>query len=307
VPHESSNSSNKREEPELARDSGPSLNGQLAELAARQHGVVTRAQIPLAGGTIAHRVKAGHLHRVHRGVYAVGHARLSEKGAWMAAVLAAGEGAALAGESAARLWKSWRRAEREIHVVVEGNRRQQTGFRLHTTTRLDPRDVTVHDGIPVTTMARTLVDLAATLTEQQLTNVIHEAAFRNRFNARATRAAMTRAGGRKRSVLERAIRAHETGSAGTRSDLEDRFLLLIASLPVPQVNVEVLPGIEVDFAWPGLVVELDGPGHERARTKAQDRIRDAALQAADIEPLRITHLDDPKRLLSAIRARVGLP
>jgi predicted transcriptional regulator of viral defense system len=121
----------------------------LAELAARQHGVVTTRQLGLTNASITYRVRAGTLHRVHRGVYAVGHKRLSEKGMYMAAVLAAG----LSGLSAAALWKAWRRPVREIHVIAPKQRRPQQGFRLHSTRHLDARDVTELDGIPVTTLA----------------------------------------------------------------------------------------------------------------------------------------------------------
>jgi predicted transcriptional regulator of viral defense system len=139
-------------ESEATPDLDPSLNAQLAELAARQHGVVTAKQLDMTSGAITKRVRAGTLHRVHRGVYAVGHSRLSEKGMYMAAVLAAGKGAALSGLGAAALWKAWRRPVREIHVIAPRGRQRQSGSRLHTTRRLDKRDVTELDGIPVTTL-----------------------------------------------------------------------------------------------------------------------------------------------------------
>jgi hypothetical protein len=176
----------------------------------------------------------------------------------MAAVLAAGKGAALSGLSAAALWKAWRRPVREIHVLAPRSRAPQQGFRLHTTRHLDPRDVTTLDGISVTTMARTLVDLTDVLTAHQLANVIHEAAYHELFDRLATREAMARANGRPH--LNRLEQALEANGAGTRSALEDRFLSLIADLPQPTVNTRIA-GIEVDFAWPGRVVELDGPAH----------------------------------------------
>jgi hypothetical protein len=118
---------------------------QLAEVAARQHGVLTTAQLGLTGAGIAKRVSTGTLHRIHRGVYALGHPRLSKEGRWMAAILAAGDGAALAGLSAAALWQIWRRRTDTIDVIAPGNRRPQAGFRLHTcpastraTSRLTP-------------------------------------------------------------------------------------------------------------------------------------------------------------------------
>lgn len=113
----------------------------------------------------------------------------------MAAVLAAGEGAALSHLAAAVHWNIWRRRTNGIDVLVPGNRRGRSGFRVHRVRRLDPRDTTTYQGIPVTTPARTLVDLASTLTAEQLANVIHEAAFRNRFDEPATREAMARANG----------------------------------------------------------------------------------------------------------------
>jgi hypothetical protein len=186
----------------------------------------------------------------------------------MAAVLAAGEGAALSHLRAALLWQIWRRrAPGPIDVVTSRRKRGQRGVNIHFCRHLDPRDVTTHRGIPVTTVPRTLIDLTDSLTAHQLANVIHEAAFRKRFDASATRAAMARANGRHNlHVLDAALNAHAAGSAGTRSDLEDVFLALTrsAGLPDPLVNVGVQARgrrIEVDFHWPELklCVEVDGP------------------------------------------------
>ena len=221
---------------------------------------------------------------MHRGVYAVGHARLSEKGAFNAAVLAAGKGAALCGLSAAVFWQAWRRKVPEIHVLVPRDHRPHPGFVVHTTRHIHPSDITEHDGIPVTTMSRTLVDLTDTLTAHQLANLIHEAAFRNRFNRHATLAAMTRANGRRN--LARLATALRTEGAGTRSELEDRFLELIADLPQPKVNT-MIAGLEVDLAYDGLVIEIDGPGHNRPRTRREDEARDATLRRAGYEVIRI--------------------
>ncbi len=264
---------------------------------------MTTKQLGLTSSSITYRVRTGTLHRVHRGVYAVGHKHLSEKGRYMAAVLAAGKGAAVSGLSAAALWKAWRRPVREIHVIAPKQRRPTQEFRLHSTRHLDPRDVTTLDGISVTTMARTLVDLTDVLTAHQLANVIHEAAFHELFDREATREAITRANGRPH--LDRLEQALEANGAGTRSGLEDRFLAFVrqAGLAEPVINARIA-GLEVDFAWDHLVVELDGPAHQRPRTQKEDRERDAILTSAGYKTLRITRddLDRPEALLR----RLGL-
>ncbi len=204
----------------------------------------------------------------------------------MAAVLAAGEGAALAGLSAAALWRISRWTPDEIHVLAPGRHRRQRDIRVQQCRTLDRRDVTRHAGIPVTTVARTLVDLTDTLTPHQLANVIHEAAYRKRFHESATRTAMARANGRRRlKRLEDALALNASGSAGTRSANEDRFLELFGATN-PDVNVTA-EGIEVDFRWPGLIVEVDGHGHDRPRTTSEDDDRDQRLKAAGYSVLRL--------------------
>jgi very-short-patch-repair endonuclease len=210
----------------------------------------------------------------------------------MAAVLAAGEGAALSHLSAAVHLKVWRRTVDGIDVTAL-QRRQVKGVRVHTSRSLDPRDITIHNRIPVTTVARTLVDLAEVLTAEQLANVIHEASFRNRFSERATRAAMQRAPGRKLQPLEEDLAANAAGSAGTKSDLEDQFLAAVkaANLPDPVVNAAVQTRhrqIEVDFRWGDLCIEVDGPGHRRPRTRQEDQARDRALSEVGFRVVRVT-------------------
>ena len=178
------------------------------------------------------------------------------------------------------------------------------------------RDITTHDGVPVTTVPRTLVDLTDVLDARQLANVLHEAAFHRRFNMAATRAAMSRAAGRRNlGTLETALPAHEAGSAGTRSALEDRVLALIgpAGLPEPLSNMPVRAAgrrIEVDLHWPaqGLVVEIDGDGHTRPRTRREDAARDRALRAAGHAVVRFTggDVDDrPAAVLEGLRAALS--
>jgi very-short-patch-repair endonuclease len=175
-------------------------------------------------------------------------------------------------------------------VIVPGNHRPRRDFRLQTCRHLDKRDVTYEYGIRVTTVARTLVDLTDVLTAHQLANVIHEAAFRKRFDVASTRTAMARANGRPNLArLEEALALNARGSTGTRSELEDRFLAYVreAGLPEPEINVEV-EGIEVDALWQRRVVEIDGPAHQRPRTRAEDEQRDAKLRAAGYDVVRVT-------------------
>jgi predicted transcriptional regulator of viral defense system len=153
------------------------VDAAIAAIAARQHGVIARIQLLRLGlgrRAIAHRVEQGRLHVIHRGVYAVGHARLTIHGRWMAAVLASGEGSRLSYRSAGMLW-AVRRTERGLIEVTS----PRTGHPLPGVQRhraeLPADEVTVHDGIPVTTVARTLLDLATVLTPHQLARAVNEA------------------------------------------------------------------------------------------------------------------------------------
>jgi hypothetical protein len=270
----------------------PSIDEVIARIAVRQHGLVTRAQLIAAGldhKAIERRLAQGRLHRVRRGVYAVGHAALSREGQFLAAVLWAGAGAALARLAAAELCEVRRYRASLIDVVAPKRRTADTGVRLHRTRGLDPRDVTTHKGIPVTTIARTLVDLSDVLTAHELANVIHEAAYKGRFSEPATRDAMQRANGRHNlKTLHKALALNAAGSAGTKSRNEVAFLSMLKHLPEPLVNTH-LNGEEVDFHWPQakLAVEIDGPGHARPRTRQNDARKEAIWQAAGYEVVRI--------------------
>jgi very-short-patch-repair endonuclease len=237
-------------------------------------------------------------------VYAVGQPRLSRQGEWMAVILACGHDSYLASLNAAVHMNLWRRRVTGIHVLAPRNR-NLPGVRVRAYRSLDRRDVTLRDGIPVTTVPRTLVDLSDVLTAHQLANVIHEAAFRTLFDERAVRAAIDRANGRHNlHVVERALELNAAGSAGTKSELEDRFLVLTSKsgLPEPLVNTQV-QDLEVDFHWPQLrlIVEVDGPGHTRPRTKRDDEHRDARLRATGHTVLRISdhEIDQRSEIVAA--------
>jgi Protein of unknown function (DUF559) len=295
------------------------VDTRVAAIAGRQHGVIKRRQLLAAGLTdsaVCRRVERGLLHRVFIAVYAVGHPALSRESRWMAAALAGGQGAALSHLSAAGLLGIWRGpVPPDADVVAPRGPRSEPGLRIHRCRRLDGADVTVVDGIPVTTVPRTLIDLSDSLDAMQLANLIHEAAYRRCFDLRATRTAIERANGRRNlAVLARALEAHETGSAGTRSADEDELYALILStdLPVPLVNVPVHTAggpVEVDFHWPDLrlCVELDGPGHARPRTRRDDQARDLLLRAAGQRVLRIPYTDRrqrPQEVLDRLREAI---
>src|SRR4051794_39672713 len=168
----------------MRRKSQPDpVDALIGVLAARQHGVIGHPQLVALGlsrESIQRRVRAGHLHRIHQGVYAVGHKRLTQRGRWMAAILAGGEQAYLSHRSAAALWGLLPNRG-EIHITTERTLRPRDKIRFHTQSLLFD-EVTEHDGIPTTTVARTLLDLAATEPDQ-LERAFNEAEFRRLWDA----------------------------------------------------------------------------------------------------------------------------
>lgn len=245
-----------------------------AKIAVRQHGVVARRQLLGAGVSkrrVERMVSDGRLIWLHRGVYAVGHRAIGEKGRAMAAVLACGPGAVLAGRWAAALWGLVRWPRGNVEVIAP-NSRSRPGIKVRRSA-LNAREVTWHHGIPVTTAARTLRDL----------------------------------GDPPRLVAEAQVkRLIPTPAEGiTRSELERRFLRVVqeAGLPRPLTNHQV-EGFEVDAVWlqQRLVVELDGWEFHRTRAAFErDRERDAVLMLAGWRTMRITARGmDAERLRRAL-------
>jgi very-short-patch-repair endonuclease/predicted transcriptional regulator of viral defense system len=288
----------------------------LAEIAGRQHGLARTQDLRAAGispAAASRRRKRGLLHRVHLGVDAVGHTALSREARCLAAVFAAGEGSALDDRAAADLWRI-RRGRPAPITVVSPRRVRIKGVVVHHCNRLDPRDVTIRNGIPVTTVSRTIVDLAETETVERLTNMMYEAAYLGLLDLDELRAAAARVEGRHRLwVLDEAIEAHLMGSAGTKSDKEDLFHALSRGrFPKGIANVKVL-GHEVDAYWPEfkLIAEVDGPPHERPRAKRRDRRRDRELKAAGFTVLRFPTAEieqRPEDVAAAVQAAMnGIP
>lgn len=288
----------------------------LADLARRQWGVVTRAQLTELGVRdrgIANWVGSGRLQRLYRGIYAVGHDRLRLEGRWLAAVLACGPGAVLSHRDAAVLWDLRQSNSAYIDVTVpsRNGRKRHAGIRVHRSGRLPRDEVTVRNGIPVTTVARTLLDLADVLDRQALKRVITEAEYLNRLDMAALNAVVSANPGRRGATLLEAAggRLHRT-----RSELEQRFLAILERHRVEEPETGVwIKGYEVDFLWPRarLVVELDGlAAHTTRSTFNADRLRDRRLWRLGLRTMRLTSdaLDDEQAVLADLaQAGVKVP
>ena len=303
-------------DPALAKLAVASVDAAIAEVAEAQHGVAARAQLVELGvgaRAIEHRLAMGRLHRIHRGVYAVGHRTLSAKSRWMAAVLACGEGSALSYRSAGPLWGVRLSSRTAIEVTTRPGRRPRPGIELHYD-RLADDEVTVVDGIPVTTVARTLLDLACVLDRDRLERALNQAE-RLRLGDSVTLDQLLRRYPRRRGTATlRAILAEGRINGGiTRAELEDRFLEFVDrfSLPKPELNAPLSLGdrwIEADCLWRAqrLIVELDDRWtHETTASFESDRARDRAALAAGWRVMRVTARqlrEDPDRLAADLRS-----
>ncbi len=286
---------------------------EIAALVRRQHGVVSRAQLIALGlgeDAIDSRLASGRLHRLHRGVYASGHGIIPREGLWLAAVMTVGEGAVLSHRSAAELWGVRRkRGEDRPHVSVARRSNSPPGIRRHCMGfRTD--EVTARRRIPVTTLARTLLDIASEAPAEGLEGAIREAEFRHRFQLERLAALLERHPGRRgATTIKTCLRRLGLGRQGrTREELEVRFAALLArtGLPKPELNALLdLDGskIEADCLWRDqrLIVELDGGQAHRTRVAFEsDRERDRRLQVAGWKVIRITwrQLDNPSAVLT---------
>jgi very-short-patch-repair endonuclease len=282
--------------------------GAITVLAERQYGVIAVAQLyslGLSETQVATRVANGWLHRVHRGIYALGHRRLTSEARWMAAVLACGEGTLLSHQAAAELWKLRQRrqpGESPIDVIVPraSGRQRRPGIVVHRVTGLLPEEATSHCRIPVTSPARTILDLGSTLPRRQLERAMDEAE-RLKLCTEEELDVIIRAhfGRPGAGVLRALLHEHRAGSTATRSALEEGFLALCRKyrLPQPEVNVPLLDYV-VDFLWrdAALIVEVDGhASHGTRRAFQADRDRDGRLAVAGFAVLRFTWWDVMRR------------
>jgi very-short-patch-repair endonuclease len=249
-------------------------------------------QLGMSGQAIQHRLAKGRLHRIERGVYAVGRRELSQHGRWMAAVLGGGQGAVLSHTSAAVLWGLVKHSGRmEISVPVASGRRRP-GVTVHRRPHLPQSELTTYQRIPVTTPVRTLIDIARGLGPARLERAINEADRLDLVDPERLLAALDGYAGQPGVRPLRALLGKRTFRL-TDSELERRFLRIVAEagLPMPETGRR-LNGFKVDFFWPGLglVVETDGLRYHRTPAQqARDRVRDQAHLAAGLAPLRFTH------------------
>lgn len=282
------------------------MEQKLARIAGRAHGVVTRQQLLSAGVSakeIERRVAAEVLLVEHRGVYRVGHRASSTEARYMAAVLACGKGAALSGKAAGHLLGLLKGAAPPPEVTAPSERRVP-GIQ---TRQSRSAEATTWRGIPVTTVARTLVDLAAVLNEDELARACHEAGVRHHTTPGAVEAVLTRrpnvpGAAKLRRILRGDVRV-------TLSKLERRFLdrLRAARLPLPETN-RLAGGRRVDCRWPEwrLTVELDGYRYHGSRHAWElDRRREREARARGDEFRRYTSGDvfeAPRLMLRELRS-----
>lgn len=265
-------------------------------MAKEQHGVVARRQLldlGLSAQAIQHRVSKGRLHRIHSGVYAVGRPDLTRHGRWMAAVLAGGPHAVLSHGSAGTLWGISAPLRSPIEISVRSSSaHRRPSLRINRRPGLSVSDIVRRDGIPVTGVVRTFLDLAMRLDGARLERAINEADRLDLINPEALGEALDRYPGQRGVGPLKAILGARAFRL-TDSELERRFLRLVvaAQLPAPVTGVR-LNGFTVDFYWPdlSLVVETDGLRYHRTPAQqARDRLRDQAHTTAGLTSLRFTH------------------
>jgi hypothetical protein len=258
----------------------------LAAIAARRHGVVSRDLLRAIGFTdtmIRDRVASGRLHRLYRGVYAVGHTVLNRNGHYLAAVMACGPGAVLSYRSAAEHWGIRPSAAARFDVTVPHTSGVRSTSRIVVHRPRRPFAATTHDGIPITTPGQTLADLATALPRRALEKAAEQ--------AEALRLHVAVPDGHPGAKRLAEATTHDL-STTTDSPLEDAFLELCDAHGIPRPLVQpIIDGDRVDFCWPAerLIVETDGYEHHGTRAAFErDRAKDARLTARAWRVMRFT-------------------
>jgi putative AbiEi antitoxin of type IV toxin-antitoxin system/uncharacterized protein DUF559 len=298
-------------------DSRPDV--EVARLAAKQWGVVSTGDLRACGlvkTAVSVRVRSGHLHPLYRGAYAVGHDNPQLEGLFLAAVKACGPDAVLSHFAGAAHLGIVRWDGRSPEVTVVGtSARRHAGIRVHRTALLDEADATTHQGIPITSPARTLVDLASVLDQGRLRRAVRQAQSLRLVELRQLVEVLARLGPRR--GVTKLAKIIASGPAPTRSELEDVVLdlMLAGGLTHPAVNVPLFIGgreIIPDFRWPHeqLIVEADGAAwHDNKLSKEDDAERQALLESHGERIVRVTWgqaISHPRQTLARIRA-AGAP
>ena len=285
----------------------------MQALAGGQHGIVKREQMREAGLTkdgVRRRVEAGWLVRLYDGVYAVGHTALTDKSHLIAAVYACGPEALAGYRSAGAMWGVLR-GPQTIEVTAPRGRKPKRGMTVHRSRLIHEEDRALIDNIPVTSLARTLVDLADILPEKQLASAVHEAEVQRLFDLTQVRRVLERLPGRKgRHRLARVLSAYKDVQPFTRSRAERLVLEMCQDrgLPQPRTNTWI-ESQEVDFYWPEaqLALEFDGRAvHHTTKAFHEDRRRDRALAARGIHVVRATAKDELRELAEELRTILAI-
>jgi very-short-patch-repair endonuclease len=287
------------------------IDRRIARIAERQHGVVAAWQLDAVGvdaRAVHRRVADGRLRPIHRGVHAVGQVALRARSRWMAAVLACGPGALLSHWDAASVHDLRAVGSGAIHVTVRARRRSRRGIRVHQAS-LRPEDRAIVEGIPVTSLPRTLLDLAPILDSKALRRMWERAERLEILDVRGVERVVDRANGHRGIAPLRALLRYDPRlAAAAASELERLFLDLIrdAGLPMPSVNV-LVEGFLVDTYWPEarLVVELDGyEFHSDRAAFERDHRKLVRLRSAGLAYLAFTHrqvAEEPRSVVGTVR------
>jgi hypothetical protein len=288
---------------------GRTVEQEIAWIARRAHGVVTRVELLAAGVTrdeVAHRIRTGSLIAEFPGVYRAGHRAPSVDARYMAAVKACGEVAVLSGLSAAWLWGLIKGAAPPPEVTAPTERRIK-GIETRRGRKMDRRDATRHRGIPVTTVPATLVRLPSLLSFDDLTRAAHEAAVRHRITPDHVEAAQARHPKAAGAKLLRSIVRGDAPTLLSRLERGFRARLRAADLPPPITN-RPAGSYYVDCRWPAhaLTVELDSYRYHASRHAwEQDRRRDREARRRGDEMRRYVWTDvfeEPELMLTELRA-----
>ena len=302
--------------PRARFDTPPDL--RAARCAANQHGCIRCDQLAACGldrAAVARRVRKGCLHRLHTGVYAVGYPSRTLHAQFMAAVLAGADGTYLSHWASCALAGLVRWNGRPIEVTVRGSgARDRPGIRFHRARSLDPRDTTRLYGIPCTTPARAILEIAPQLSDQRLKRLVRKAQAEKRANVRQIAAVLRRARGHR--ATRRIADIIASGPAPTYSGYEDVVLDLVleAGFAHPAVNEPLrvaATSYTPDLRWPAaqLILEIDSAWHDGPLARDLDADRQADLEAAGERVLRTTReqaIGAPRQLVERLAA-AGAP